>query len=63
MGRAADSHYLEPVTPAACNNSKRISATDVISARAALNLTRRKIGAFFEKYDLLLTPTTAQLPV
>ena len=35
----------------------------VIRARAALNMTRRKVGAFFEKYDLLLTPTTAQLPV
>jgi amidase len=54
---------LEPLTLAAYNNSKRISAADVISARAALNQTRRKIVAFFEKYDLLLTPTTSQLPV
>jgi amidase len=63
MGRPADIHHLEPVTLAAYNNSREISAADVLRARAALNMTRRKIGAFFEKYDLLLIPTTAQLPV
>ena len=63
MGRAVDRHHLEPVTLKIYNNSRQISAGDVISARAALNMTCRKVGAFFEKYDLLLTPTTAQLPV
>ena len=52
-----------PVTPAAYYNSKKISVADVVSAKTLLNLTRRKIWAFFKKYDLLLTPTTAQLPV
>ena len=63
MGGPADRHHLEPVTLAAYSNSRKILAADVIAARAALNLTRRKVGTFFEKYDLLLTPTTAQLPV
>lgn len=63
MGRPPDHHHLEPVTLAVYNKSRGISAADVIRARAALNTTRRKIGAFFENYDLLLTPTTAQLPV
>jgi len=62
MGRPVDSNYLEPVTLELYNNSKTISVADVISARAALNLTRRKVGSFFQKYDILLTPTTAQLP-
>ena len=63
MGRPADHRHLEPVTLGVYNNSREISAADVIRGRAALNTTRRKIGAFFENYDLLLTPTTAQLPV
>jgi len=63
MDRPVDTHHLEPVTLKVYNNSRKISAADVIGARAALNATRRKVGEFFEKYDLLLTPTTAQLPV
>jgi len=63
MDRPVDPHHLEPVTLKVYYESRKISAADVISARAALNMTRRKVGAFFEKYDLLLTPTTAQLPV
>jgi amidase len=63
MGRAVDPHHLEPVTLEIYNNSRQIPAADVIGARAALNRTRRQVGAFFEKYDLLLAPTIAQLPV
>jgi amidase len=62
MDRPVDSNYLEPVTLELYDNSKKISVADVFSARAALNTTRRKVGKFFQKYDLLLTPTTAQLP-
>jgi amidase len=62
-GHPVDAHHLEPVTLAVYNLSRKIPAADVISARAALNATRRKVGEFFEKYDLLLTPSTAQLPV
>ena len=54
---------LEPLKFELYNNTKKLSVADVFSARAALNRTRRKIGEFFEKYDLLLTPTTGQLPV
>ena len=63
MGRPVDPHHLEPVTLEVYNNSRKISAADVIGAGMALNVTRRMVGEFFEKYDLLLTPTTAQLPV
>ncbi|MEJ2170319.1 MAG: amidase family protein [Desulfobacterales bacterium] len=63
MGRRLDADYLEPVTLEVYKYSRNISAADTIRARAALNLTRRKVGEFFDKYDLLLSPTTAQLPV
>jgi amidase len=63
MKRPVDRHHLEPVTLKVYEDAAQFSAADVIRARAALNLTRRKLGAFFEKYDLLLTPTIAQLPV
>jgi len=63
MNRPVGTRYLEPVTLELYNNSKKITVADVICARATLNLTRRKVGGFFEKYDLLLSPTTAQLPV
>jgi len=63
MDRPVDPRHLEPVTLKVYSNSRKISAADVINARAALNVTRRQVGQFLEKYDLLLTPTTAQLPV
>jgi len=63
MGRPVDADYLEPVTLEVYKNSRNLAAADVISAKKALNTTRRKVGAFFENYDLLLSPTTAQLPV
>ena len=63
MRRPLDSHHLEPVTLKVYDDARQFSAGDVIRARAVLNTTRRKVGAFFEKYDLLLTPTIAQLPV
>jgi amidase len=63
MRRPVDSHHLEPVTLKVYDDARQFSAGDVIRARAVLNMARRKVGAFFEKYDLLLTPTIAQLPV
>ena len=63
MKRPVDRHHLEPVTLKVYEDAAQFSAADVIRARAALNRTRRQLGAFFERYDLLLTPTIAQLPV
>jgi len=63
MNRPVDAHHVEPVTLKIYESARQYSATDVITARAALNVVRRKVGQFFEKYDLLLTPTITQLPV
>ena len=63
MGRKVDTDYVEPVTFEEYKRSTQISITDLFNALTSLNLVRRQVGQFFEKYDLLLTPTTAQLPV
>ncbi len=63
MHRPIDADHLEPVTLSIYENSRKFTANDVISAKIALNTVRRKVGQFFETYDLLLTPTLAQLPV
>lgn len=63
MKRPIDAQHLEPITLGICKDSGEYSAADVIRAKAALNVTRRRVGQFFQDYDLLLTPTLAQLPV
>lgn len=63
MNRPVDRRHLEPLTLEIYNSARQYSAADVIWARDALNTTRRTVGKFFEKYDLLLTPTLAQTPV
>jgi amidase len=62
MNRPVDADHLEPVTLNLYENARNYSAADVISAKIALNTARRKVGQFFEKYDLLLTPTVTRLP-
>ena len=42
---------------------KALSAQDYASASRYLQLSARQIGAFFEDYDILLTPTLSQPPV
>ena len=42
---------------------KAMSAQDYASAARYLQVCARQIAAFFEGYDLLLTPTLSQLPV
>lgn len=63
MGRALNREHLEPVTLRVYEDAAQFTAADVIRARSAQNLTCRRVGAFFERYDLLLTPTIAELPV
>jgi amidase len=39
-----------------------LSAVDLLHAEDTFNTVNREFGRFFNEYDLLLTPTTAQLP-
>ncbi|MEZ5775273.1 MAG: amidase family protein [Hyphomicrobiaceae bacterium] len=43
------------------SHGKGVSASAYIDALATMNVLRRQMGAFFAAYDLLLTPTTAEL--
>ena len=63
MNRPADADHLEPVTLQIYNASGEYSAADMIRVKLALNATHRQVGRFFQNFDLLLTPTLAQLPV
>ncbi|MBV8773869.1 MAG: amidase [Deltaproteobacteria bacterium] len=61
-GRKPGSDNLEAVTLACYEDGKRYSAADLVNAMAHGNLVSRQVGNFFEKVDVLLTPTIARLP-
>jgi amidase len=51
------------VTWACYEDGKRRTAVELIDSMDYNNTLSRKVGAFFQKYDLLITPTLARLPV
>jgi len=53
---------LEPATRSLANLGSALSARDYVLARRAWNDLGRAMGAFHLDYDLLLTPTLADLP-
>lgn len=53
---------LEPVTLANWELAQRLTAADIEKDRHRVNLLCRAVGAFFERYDVLLTPTLANPP-
>jgi amidase len=61
-GRTADSSTLEQATLAIHEYGLSVSAVDLLHAEDIFNGVNRDFGRFFSDYDLLLTPTTAQLP-
>jgi amidase len=58
LGRTVDESTLEPVNLEAYRRGRDVPGTAVIEAHASWNALRRKVGQLFERYDLLLTPTT-----
>ena len=64
-GRKPDETTLEATTLACYRQGKGLSAGQLLRAQGTANHICRSVGAFFEEYDLLLTPTTAKpaLPV
>ncbi len=61
-GRSADHTTLEQATLAIHEYGLSVSAVDLLHAEDIFNGVNRDFGRFFSDYDLLLTPTTAQLP-
>ncbi len=61
-GRPADHSTLEQATLAIHEHGLSLSAVDLLHADDVFNAVNRDFGGFFGDYDILLTPTTAQLP-
>ena len=59
-GRKPDETTLEATTLACYLHGKTLTAGQLLQAMGIANHICRSIGAFFEDYDLLLTPTTAK---
>jgi amidase len=60
-GRSVEEN-LEPVTLSLYNYAKTLTANDVVDAEFVYDNIRRKVGRFFEDYDILLTPTLTLKP-
>lgn len=52
---------LEPVTADWIRLGRGVMATDYVRAVQTIEATSRAMGRFFQNYDLLLSPTTAQV--
>jgi amidase len=62
-GRRPRSGDLEPETAALAAAGRVLSACDLVQARVELERATRPVAAFFERHDVLLTPTMARPPV
>lgn len=60
MRRKVGPEMLEAVTLACYEDGKRYSAIDLLRAMDHANALSRNVGAFFQQYDVLLTPTMSQ---
>ncbi|MGH6915791.1 MAG: amidase, partial [Geminicoccales bacterium] len=62
LGKALDPAGFERVTWSMIERAEQISATDYVQLLTRMHAISRQIQAFFETYDILLTPTLAELP-
>jgi amidase len=60
-GRVPGPDDLEPVTRQAAEQGHAIGAHDYIRAVQTFHRTGRQLGAFFERHDVLLSPTIARV--
>ncbi len=60
-GTKPGSDTLEPVILSLYNYAKTITPAKFMAALAVANVSRRKLGAFFTKYDIWLSPTTSRV--
>ena len=57
-GRAIGPDTLEPVVLEIYEYAKRMKPVHFLNAMAAMNTARRRLGRYFAKYDVWLSPTT-----
>ncbi len=62
VGRRASRRDLEPATYALALVARALSAREYAAALRKLEVLGRSVGSFFEKYDLVLTPTVSTPP-
>ena len=63
LGRPLDRDDLELTTWELVEHGHDVSAVELADAIAVTHAEGRRIAAFYEQYDLWLTPTLAQLPL
>ncbi|MDB6082821.1 MAG: Amidase [Gammaproteobacteria bacterium] len=63
VGRSPEPDELEALTWASVALGERCSALDYVRARRALGTATRHMAELFKEFDVLLLPTTAELPV
>lgn len=54
--------YIEPVNAEWVREARALPATAYLGAVSQLHQTARALGRFFQRYDVLLSPTAAELP-
>ncbi|MGB3681200.1 MAG: amidase [Rubrobacteraceae bacterium] len=62
MGKEPDQAQFEPLTWALYEMGRNFTAPDYLLATSALQRVSRVVAAFFENYDVWLTPTLAEPP-
>ena len=62
LGRPVNSDYLEPLTLSLIQFGARMTSIDIIKMLDVLGRTRLTMGRFLDDFDLLLSPSMAQLP-
>ncbi|HEY5857330.1 MAG TPA: hypothetical protein VIW24_25705 [Aldersonia sp.] len=61
--RRPDPALLEAVSRAVLRETRAFTAVDIAAVLDAQHRVTRSIGLFFTRFDLLVTPTVAWLPV
>jgi amidase len=61
MGRSIGPDTLQPVVLAIYEYARQMKPAQFLAAMASLNTVRRQLGRYLSRYDVWLTPTTAQV--
>jgi amidase len=62
MGRELSLDYLEPGTLKMIERAEKLSLGEVLDSFEVMRQTRLEVGRFFQRHDVLLTPSLSLLP-